>query len=146
MSENKTSEADSLLLEKYFRLGWLNKKYYSGKGYRQLYSAEDRLLAGAMLYTDFLKWGKGFLHVRNYAIPRVDCGNRFDEDFRETEHFRRALRHIPKEALPVLYKIVLEEKEIRPPRSLSDREKLYFCNEIKVMLCIGLDALVPFYK
>ena len=73
MTEDKAKAAGKpSLLGRYFQQGWLSKKYYIADGYRQLYSAEDRLLAGTMLYADFLKWGKGQLQVRDYAMPKVD--------------------------------------------------------------------------
>lgn len=60
MTEDKAKAAGKpSLLGRYFQQGWLSKKYYIADGYRQLYSAEDRLLAGTMLYADFLKWGEG---------------------------------------------------------------------------------------
>ena len=48
--------------------------------------------------------------------------------------------------MPVLYKIVLEEKEIRAPKGASTRERLYFNDEIKNLLCRALDELVPYYR
>ena len=48
--------------------------------------------------------------------------------------------------VPVLYKIVLEEKEIRAPKGASTRERLYFNDEIKNLLCRALDELVPYYR
>ena len=72
MTEDKAKAAGKpSLLGRYFQQGWLSKKYYIADGYRQLYSAEDRLLAGTMLYADFLKWGKGQLQVRDYAMQRL---------------------------------------------------------------------------
>lgn len=54
MTEDKAKAAGKpSLLGRYFQQGWLSKKYYIADGYRQLYSAEDRLLAGTMLYADF---------------------------------------------------------------------------------------------
>lgn len=136
------------LLEHYFRLGWLGKKYYGTAGYFQPYSAEDRLLAGKMLYEDFLAWGAGQVRISNCQRPKIDGGRRLD--FPATtfgaERFRRALRRVPPPFLPVLYHIVLEEHPIRPPRGLSVREKLYFNDEIKSLLCRGLDALVTYYR
>ena len=80
MTEDKAKAAGKpSLLGRYFQQGWLSKKYYIADGYRQLYSAEDRLLAGTMLYADFLKWGKGQLQVRDYAMPKVDGGSGWDD-------------------------------------------------------------------
>ncbi|CDA17236.1 MAG: hypothetical protein V8R11_04590 [Alphaproteobacteria bacterium] len=149
MTEDKAKAAGKpSLLGRYFQQGWLSKKYYIADGYRQLYSAEDRLLAGTMLYADFLKWGKGQLQVRDYAMPKVDGGSGWD-DWQTgigAENFRRALKKVSAPFVPVLYKIVLEEKEIRAPKGASTRERLYFNDEIKNLLCRALDELVPYYR
>ena len=62
------------------------------------------------------------------------------------ENFRRALKKVSAPFVPVLYKIVLEEKEIRAPKGASTRERLYFNDEIKNLLCRALDELVPYYR
>jgi hypothetical protein len=64
----------------------------------------------------------------------------------ESERFRKALKQIPKSFLPLLYKILLEEKEIKAPKTLSEREISYFNNELKGILCRCLDGLCDFYK
>ena len=75
MTEDKAKAAGKpSLLGRYFQQGWLSKKYYIADGYRQLYSAEDRLLAGTMLYADFLKWGKGQLQVGGKFPPGAEKG------------------------------------------------------------------------
>ena len=105
MTEDKAKAAGKpSLLGRYFQQGWLSKKYYIADGYRQLYSAEDRLLAGTMLYADFLKWGKGQLQVRDYAMPKVDGGSGWD-DWQTgigAENFRRALKKVSAPFVPVL--------------------------------------------
>lgn len=143
-----TAAGKPSLLGRYFQQGWLSKKYYVADGYRQLYSAEDRLLAGTMLYADFLKWGKGQLRVHDYAMPKVDGGSGWDDWLTGigAENFRRALKKVSAPFVPVLYKIVLEEKEIRAPKGASTRERLYFNDEIKSLLCRALDELVPYYR
>lgn len=136
------------LLQKYFNAGWLNKKYYSEKGYRQLYSAEDRLWAGTKLYADFVKWNQYSFPVRDYEKPKVD-GGAFEGDMRDTiamEKFRRVVKVIPPMLMPVIYKIVFEEQEIKPPYAMNTREKLYFYDEIKISLCRGLDAVAAYYQ
>lgn len=139
----------TFLLTRYFNIGWLHRRYYDGKIYRQPFTAEDRLLAGERLYADFLSWSRNFgtLKSLDWQMPRVDGGRAsiYVPISAEAERFRRALRRISKTSMPVIYKIVLEEREIRPPASLSVREKLYFNDEIKGLLCRGLDELCRFY-
>ncbi len=139
----------TFLLNKYFNIGWLTRRYYDGKLYHQPFSAEDRLLAGERLYADFLVWNRHFGALRCVDLqkPRVDGGGGrgFVPLSAEAERFRRALRLISKPSMPVVYKIVLEECEIRPPASMSARERLYFNDEIKGLLCRGLDQLCRFY-
>lgn len=135
------------LLSKCFNKGWLLKAYYDGKGFHCPYSAEDRLRAGEMFYGDFLAWRRGTAKlVTDYDAIKVDTSflNKGSLSY-GAERFRRALRLISKPCLPVVYKIVLEEKEIPLPKGLSTREKLYFRDEVKGLLCRGLDELCRFY-
>jgi len=136
------------LLVKKYNLGCLERSYYDGQKYAQPYSAEDRLLAGQMLYADFLAWRKGTKLVRNYDLIKIDggsfSGNSCSLSF-AAERFRRALNVVPKSSLAVVYKIVLTEEDIKAPKEMSVREVLYFNDEIKGLLCRGLDALCRFY-
>ena len=139
----------TFLLTRYFNIGWLQRRYYDGKHYHQPFSAEDRLYAGECLYADFLSWSSRFggLHSIDWQVPRVD-GGRVGGNMPisgEAERFRRALRRISKPSMPVIYKIVLEEREIKPPVSFSTRERLYFNDEIKGLLCRGLDEVADYY-
>ena len=142
-------EKDTLLLTKYFNAGWLIKRYYTGKEFTQPYSAEDRLRTGKILYHDFLSWQRGTRLTRDYSAPKIDaslnlCGN--INLSRSAERFRNAIKHISKASLPVVYQIVLNEQRILLPPGLSKREQLYFSDEIKILLCRGLDELCNFYK
>ena len=139
-----------LLLSRYFKQGWLARRYYDGSAYRQLYSASDRLWAGECFYTDFVLWQRASFSIKavDFSLPKTDggvfrCDGAIGAD---AERFRQALRRLSKTNLPVLYKIVLEEQEIIPPKSLTERERLYFNDEIKGLLCRGLDELISFYK
>ncbi|MCM1324241.1 MAG: hypothetical protein NC218_08760 [Acetobacter sp.] len=138
------------LLSKYFKIGWLSRRYYDGRRYHQPYSAEDRLLAGERFYADFMQWNRfsGTLRSVDCSIPRVDGGIRggLVPLTPEAERFRRALRRVSRSHLPVIYKIVLEEKEIKPQSCLSARERLYFNDEVKGLLCRGLDELASYYR
>lgn len=140
--------AKIFLLNRYFGQGWLSRCYYDGKSYRQPYSAEDRLRAGEMFYEDFLVWNRFGLQAQDYSSLRVDTHRTFCgvSLAMEAERFRRALRRLSKANLAVIYKIVLEEKEIKPQRAMSAREMLYFNDEIKGLLCRGLDELASYYK
>ena len=136
------------LLDKYFHLGWLNRRYFVDGQYMQPYSAADRLLAGKCLYADFCVWQRGTHMIRDYDMVYVDVSPKIGQVISEghsVERFRRALRHISKATLPVVYQIVLEEREIVMPYKMSAREKLYFNDEIKGLLCRGLDELVPLF-
>lgn len=138
----------NLLLVKYFNLGWLERRYFINDKYIQPYSADDRLLAGKCLYEDFCNWQKGNRLTRDYCQQYVDASSRNSNFLQEgytAERFRKALRQISKSALPVVYKIVLEEKDIPAPIELSERERLYFNDEIKGLLCRGLDEIIPLY-
>jgi len=141
MAEKKES-----LLKHYFNCGVLNKRYYSAAGYRQPFSAEDRLAAGSRFYADYLKWRKGERLVGAYDHPRVDCSFIVGLPRPGGERFRRALRFLSEAYLPVVYKVVLEEEEIKAPSFFSAREKLYFSDEIKGLLCRGLDELCVYYR
>lgn len=136
------------LLNRYFKQGWLSRRYFDGNVYHQPYSDEDRLLAGEYFYADFLKWNSCGLKSRDYTAPLVDGGLVFYglSLSPEAERFRRALRRLSKDSLAVVYKIVLEEREIRAPHAMSARERLYFNDEIKGLLCRGLDQLASYYR
>jgi hypothetical protein len=137
------------LLKKYFKQGWLARRYYNGKCFLQPYSAEDRLYAGEMFYRDFALWRRGTHLTRAYDLIKVDVSKPFGggvECGAAAERFRRALRLVSKTSLPVVYKIVLEEEEISIDEKMSARERLYFNDEIKGLLCRGLDDLCGFYE
>ena len=136
------------LLTKYFNLGWLERRYFDGQLYHQPYSAYDRLHAGRILYDDFIGWKKGVRLVRDYDAEPVDVALPLSGNVclsAQAERFRQALKNVPKASLSVLYRIVLNEEEIKPPVGFSEREKLYFNDEIKGLLCRGLDQLCSFY-
>lgn len=143
-----TSDTRLSLLKKYFRLGWLSRNYYDGKQYCCPYSPEDRLLAGEKFYADFITWCSGTKLTTDYSRLKVQGGKISDNLSLapESERFRKALRLISRQNLPVLYKIVLEENEIKAPGKMSARERLYFNDEIKGLLCRGLDELCTFYR
>lgn len=139
----------TFLLMRYFHQGWLLRRYFDDGQFVQPFSAEDRLRAGELLYADYLAWQKGMPLIRCYEAVKVDGGKgRVSEGVSyhfQAERFRRALRLIPAVCLPVVYKIVLEEAEIKLPHGLSARERLYFNDEVKGLLCRGLDKIIPFY-
>lgn len=139
-----------LLLIKYYRQGWLSRRYYDGKAYHQPYSADDRLQAGKRFYVDFVMWQRASFGLRAIDLTRAKTdGGPLQGDISlatSAERFRQALRHVSKTNLPILYKIILEEKEISAPQNMSVREKLYFNDEIKGLLCRGLDELIPYYQ
>lgn len=136
------------LLDKYYNIGWLKYKYIDGTTYHQPYSEDERLLAGKLFYNDYLSWLLSRRLIINYERLYVDVSRTLNTPSTSEgcERFRKALKLIPKSFLPVLYKIVLEEKEIKPNQILNEREKAYFNNEIKTILCRSLDCLCNFYK
>ena len=137
-----------LLLDKYYNNGWLKQKYIDGTNYHQPYSDEERLLAGKLFYNDYLKWQLSRRLIINYEQPYVDISRPHSSPScsNESERFRKALKLIPSNFLPVLYKIVLEEKDLKASKNLSERETTYFNNEVKSVLCRCLDTLCNFYK
>jgi len=135
------------LIIKYYRLGYLNQRYYINGDYYQPYSAEDRLQAATSFYSDYLCWKNARLTSVDLSIPKVDGGCKNISDMTiGFESFRKALKNISKVYLGVVYKIVIEEVDIKPNSKMSSREKLYFADEIKSLLCRGLDELVSYYK
>lgn len=137
---------DKSILFKYFMSGCLDKKYYSKNGYYQPFSAKDRYEAGMMFYKDFVSWKKGHLKAIDLSVPKVKGGKNNYELYYGSERFRKVLRKVSTPFLPILYKIVLEDVEIKAPINLRTREKLYFSDEIKSLLCRGLDELVSYYN
>ena len=137
---------DTFLLERYYNNGFLDKKYFLNNTYYQPYSAKDRLKAGIFFYKYFLSWQKSHLKSLDLTTPKVDISFKgFDDNF-SSERFRRALRKISTPFISVLYKIVLEQSEIKSPYKMTKRETLYFNDEIKSLLCRGLDELASYYK
>ena len=137
------------LLKKYFKQGWLTRRYFDGKRFLQPYSAEDRLHAGEMFYGDFAAWRRGVHLTRAYDLIKVDVSKPVSSGVQTgvaAERFRKALRLVSKASLPVIYKIVLEEEEVDVNEKMSARERLYFNDEIKGLLCRGLDDLCGFYE
>jgi len=134
------------LLERYFNCGKLKQRYYDGKSYCQPYSEEDRLLVGKTFYEDFLAWRKNARLIRNYEAVKVDVSFYNGGGLSKNgERFRRALKRLPKASLEVVYKIVLCEEDIVAPSYFSERERAFFYDDIKGLLCRGLDELCRFY-
>ena len=134
------------LLERYFNNGHLNRRYYDGKDYCQPYSADDRLLAGKMFYEDFLAWQKRTRLIRDYEAIKVDVSFNTGAGLsKNAERFRRALKRLPRASLEVIYKIVLCEQDIMAPAYFTERERGHFYDDIKGLLCRGLDELCRFY-
>lgn len=141
-------KSKALLLDKYYKKGWLKHKYLDGMNYHQAYSEDERLLAGKLFYSDYQHWQLSRRLTVNYEQLYVDISriHSLPSCSTESERFRKALKKLPSSFLPILYKIVLEEKEIKPAKTLSEREITYFNNEIKSALCRCLDNLCSFYK
>lgn len=138
--------SDVFLLERYFNKGKLNQRYYDGESYCRPYSADDRLLAGKMFYEDFLAWRKNTRLVRDYEAIKVDVSlNTSGGLSRNAERFRKAMKRMPRATLAVLYKIVLCEEDIMAPHDFTEREKAYFYDDVRGILCRGLDELCRFY-
>lgn len=135
-----------ILLERYFTQGFLDKKYYHNNHYYQPYSSSDRLHAGLRFYLDFLSWQRGHLQAKDISIPKVDSSKFFLTQNLASTRFRKVISHVSTPFVPILYKIVLEQQEITPPPLTSKRERLYFNDEIKTLLCRGLDELITHYK
>lgn len=136
-----------LLIETYFKRGYLNQRYYENGDYYQPYSAEDRLRAANLFYEDYMGWKGAKVKSIDLSIPKVDGGKGgFGDMALGIDRFRKALRVISKANLCVVYKIVIEDKDIKPKNTFSMREKLYFSDEIRSLLCRGLDELVSYYK
>ena len=141
----KRAKESVFLLEKYYRLGWLDRKYMVDCQYIQPYSAEDRLFIGKRLYESFVIWQKGMRLIHDYDEMYVDVSpglNRAVNEHQAAERFRQAIGKLSQSVLPVVYRIVLEEREIKAPKGMSDRERLYFNDEVKGLLCRGLDELI----
>lgn len=136
-----------LLIVTYFNKGYLNQRYYENGDYYQPYSAEDRLKAANLFYADYMNWKSARVKCIDLSVPKVDGGKgAFYDMTLGIDRFRKALRVISKSHLSVVYKIVIEDKDIKPNRGFSSREKLYFSDEIRSLLCRGLDELVSYYK
>lgn len=141
----KRTKESVFLLEKYYHLGWLDRKYMVDCQYIQPYSAEDRLFIGKRLYESFVIWQKGIRLTHDYDEMYVDVSpmfNRAVNEHQAAERFRHSIAKLSKNVLPIIYRIVLEEREIKAPQGMSDREKLYFNDEVKGLLCRGLDELI----
>lgn len=141
-----TKKHDLSVFDRYHLNGHLDKKYYINNSYYQPYNAKERYHAGILFYKDFLSWKRGHLKATDLTAPKVDGTRRVIGDNISSERFRRALKNISSPFVPILYKIILEQSEIRPPKKLSNRERLYFNDEIKTLLCRGLDELISYYK
>ena len=143
---NMARKKDIFLLERYYNNGYLDKKYYINNSYYQPFSALDRLKAGIFFYQDFLSWKKGHLKSLDLSTPKVDTSYKTFNDNISSERFRKSLRKLSTQFVSVIYKIVIEQSEIKSPYKMSKRETLYFNDEIKTLLCRGLDELVSYYK
>lgn len=145
MRKTTRAKESPFLLERYYHLGWLNRRYLVNCKYIQPYSAEDRLLIGKQLYEDFIYWQRGIklTHAYENGYVDVDISHKCEiKDHQAAERFRHMLNKLSKSVLPIIYRIVLEEREIPAPKTMSAREKLYFNDEVKGLLCRGLDELI----
>jgi hypothetical protein len=140
------SKQNSVLLT-CFNHGWLDKAYFDGSGWHQPLSAEDRFLVAQFFYEDFLRWQHRQQRlVSAYDGVHVDTSRGSSALYSlGEERFRRALHKLPKSIFSVLYKIVLEDRDIPAPAQTGVREKQYFYEEIKRLLCRGIDTISPLY-
>ena len=141
-----TRKKDIILLERYYSNGFLDKKYYLQNNYYQPYSGLERLKAGLIFYQDFIFWQKGNLRAIDFTIPKVDYTYNFSTPLPSHFRFHNSLKKLSRPFIPILYKIILEQQEIKPPPNISKRERLYFNDEIKTLLCRGLDELISYYQ
>ena len=72
MRKTTRAKESPFLLERYYHLGWLNRRYLVNCKYIQPYSAEDRLLIGKQLYEDFIYWQRGIKLTHAYENGYVD--------------------------------------------------------------------------
>ena len=98
------------------------------------YNALNRFTAGMRLSKDYLKSGKETCRANNLEKVRVDgCGSFHTPEWMEDaeDRYLKAMRSIPIEARPVVYRVCCEDKPI-----LKDKA---------VILRIGLDCLIRHY-
>lgn len=138
MSNNKRTFKQSVL-NRYADAGYLN--YGSDK-----ISACDRVKAGMQLYRDYILGGGDGVKANDIGKIKVDGGGLGERSVMCLHHldlYRKAIRVIPSEFLPVVRLVCIEDKEIKFNGSYIDmKRKLYAA---RVDLCRGLDRLVQFY-
>jgi hypothetical protein len=120
-------------LEHYNKLGWLDFNVKKWK-------ATDRYMVGEFLRRDYFNAGFEIKTI-DPSKPRVDCqGFKIPNDERQAAESRylNALKYIPRDFVPVVRRVVIENKLIEG----TQIEKY----ALKLDLVRGLDYLCDFYS
>lgn len=127
-------------LEKYERKGWL--KY--GNKY---IGANEKLSAGRRFYCDFRRGHIETMTAIDWTKDRVDGGNQRDlppSAWDARSRFIKALRAISSVYLPVVARVVLDDKPLCIPK-LDSAQYNHDLEMAKEYLCCGLDNLALHY-
>lgn len=126
-------------LEQLAEKGWLDFGSHN-------FSTLDRISAGNRFYQDFQISGIQALYANDLAKIRVDgqsSHNVPEKKLLAQERFRNALRDISPGFLPVIHRVVLEDKTLTV--SGKSRKALKDKTYQATLLCLGLDELIYHY-
>ena len=133
------------LLDRFYVKGWLSSATYKSQWH--WITAEARLRAGKRLAQDwYLGYPTGCKAI-NLEKIRVDGG--YNKPASETQnihqdYFNQAIRVIPEEYLAIVWRVVIDDKDVLHKKS-NTRKESYENHDIKRDLCRGLDRLVRHY-
>lgn len=127
-------------LEKYERKGWLN---YGNK----YIGSNEKLSAGLRFYCDFRRGHIETMTAIDWTKDRVDGGNQRDlspSTWDARTRFIKALKAISSIYLPVVARVVLDDKPLSIPK-LDSAQYNHDLEIAKEHLCCGLDELSIHY-
>lgn len=128
-------------LERYGRDGWLD---FGDKRY----STMDRISAGNRLGRDFYLSGLEPVSANDVRRVRVDghgSGALSVKMLEALERFNAACRAVPFEFWGSVNRVCCEDRELDVQGS-SERQKIYAKHRAAVLLCLGLDRLIGYYR
>lgn len=125
------------VLQKYYLNGCLGKK------------AEDRLMAGELLFVDFVKSGIKKSGSIDTSKPKVDCSpyqNMTPSQYYHFDQLTKALKTIKETNIcRLVFDVVLLEVDRHLKHANRDWTARQHNKEINRLLCSGLDNLIEFY-
>lgn len=126
-------------------------EFWYSKGYLEFnksqYTADERLKYGLRLSLDFQIINRANIHsgyIQNSKIDKIN-NSQSVALLDAMNRYNKAIKAVPKEFWSIVRKICIEDKELKIPEKISERQKAYFLYLSRIDLCRGLDRIIEAY-